>query len=244
MNARNRAAVLCLLTLSVLSRAWSEEPAEDKPEIEKAAKPGKWDAAFAAFEKQDKEQPPPKDPLLLVGSSSFTRWKSAGKDLAPLPVINRGFGGSTMSAVLENYAKLVPPYHPKTIVVYEGSNDIAGGKKPAQVLEEFKAFVEKVNKDLPDTKIVILSVHLPPVRAKHFDAYRELNKLVAEYAQGAKNVSTIDASTPLLKDGLPQPELYGSDKLHFNAEGNKQWCAILKPVLEKVHGVPEPADKK
>lgn len=235
MKSRVRLAVA---VVAVLSCAWISAHAADAPGVSP-----KWEEAIKAFEKQDKEKAPPKDPVLLVGSSSFTKWKSADKDLAPLPVVNRGFGGSDMAAVLAYYERLVLPYHPKTVVLYEGGNDINSGTKPEKVLEEIKTFVTKVNKDLPETQIVILSVHLAPSRAKYIDRYKELNRIVAEFGKDAKNVTVVDATTALLKDGQPDPDIYGSDRLHLNAEGNKRWCAIFKPVLEKVHGLKE-AEKK
>ena len=49
------------------------------------------------------------------------------------------------------------------VVLYSGSNDIAGGRKPEQVLAEFRIFVKKIHDTLPETKIVYISIHTPPV---------------------------------------------------------------------------------
>jgi len=37
--------------------------------------------------------------IVLTGSSSFARWQTMEEDLAPLTVLPRGFGGSTMADV-------------------------------------------------------------------------------------------------------------------------------------------------
>ena len=50
---------------------------------------------IAGFEKLDAAQMPAPGGIVLTGRSSFRLWRDAGKDLAPLPIINRGFGGST-----------------------------------------------------------------------------------------------------------------------------------------------------
>lgn len=204
----------------------------------------KWESSIRAFEKQDKEKTPPKDAILLVGSSSFTKWKTAAEDLKPLPILNRGFGGSDMRAVLAFYNRLVLPYKPRTIVLYEGGNDIVRGVAPEKLVEGIKTFVENVNRDLPETKVVVISIHLCPSRTKYEAKNREANRLIEEYCKTAKNAIHLDATTSLLKDDKPRPEIYGDDKTHFNAEGYKLWAGLIKPVLEKVHAVSEPAVAK
>ena len=59
------------------------------------SKPETWRKEIAAFEKQDAESPPPRDAVLLVGSSSIRLWDAA-KWFPDVPTINRGFGGSQM----------------------------------------------------------------------------------------------------------------------------------------------------
>jgi hypothetical protein len=53
-----------------------------------------WEWRIAKFEAQDRVQPPQKGAIVFTGSSSVTFWKTLEQDMAPLPVINRGFGGS------------------------------------------------------------------------------------------------------------------------------------------------------
>ncbi|MBI3829198.1 MAG: hypothetical protein HY291_06760 [Planctomycetes bacterium] len=229
------AAALLILAAGACAAEKTADPADDTK---------KWESSIRAFEKQDKERPPPKDPILLVGSSSFTKWKTAAEDLKPLPILNRGFGGSDMHAVLAYYKRLVLPYHPRTILLYEGGNDIVRGDAPEKVVEGIKVFVENVNRDLPETKVLILSIHLCPSRTKYEAKNREANRLVEEYCKTAKNAIHLDATTALLQNDKLRPEIYGDDKTHLNAEGYKLWAAAIKPVLEKVHAVNEPAAAK
>ena len=52
------------------------------------------------FKKQDSIQPPAKNAILFVGSSSFTRWNNIQSYFPGYIIINRGFGGSTLIDVI------------------------------------------------------------------------------------------------------------------------------------------------
>lgn len=92
-----------------------------------AAIDGKWENDIAAFEAADRIDPPPKDAIVFVGSSSIRLWKTLSDDFSGLPVINRGFGGSCMHDTLRYADRIVIPYRPRHVVVYAGDNDIAFG---------------------------------------------------------------------------------------------------------------------
>ncbi|MFZ9747828.1 MAG: hypothetical protein ACO3G4_14480, partial [Opitutaceae bacterium] len=61
------------------------------------AAPAKWAASIDAFTRADATNPPPREAVLFVGSSSIVRWKSLARDFPDVPVINRGFGGSELA---------------------------------------------------------------------------------------------------------------------------------------------------
>ena len=75
-----------------------------------------WDD-IQAFKKQDSIHPPPKNAILFVGSSSFTKWTSVQKDFPGYTIINRGFGGSSLPDVIRYQNDVIFPYHPKQVVV-------------------------------------------------------------------------------------------------------------------------------
>ena len=54
----------------------------------------KWEHEISAFEQMDRTNPPPKNALLFIGSSTVRMWTSLATDYPQQPVINRGFGGS------------------------------------------------------------------------------------------------------------------------------------------------------
>ena len=54
----------------------------------------RFEADMRRFEDEMARTPPAPGGIVFAGSSSFTLWTTLADDLAPLPVINRGFGGS------------------------------------------------------------------------------------------------------------------------------------------------------
>jgi len=75
-----------------------------------------------AFEKMDMVSRYGSNMALFVGSSSIRFWNTLADDLAPHPVLNRGFGGSTLHEVNHYFDRIVSKYSPKQIFLYCGEN--------------------------------------------------------------------------------------------------------------------------
>jgi lysophospholipase L1-like esterase len=191
-----------------------------------------WEKAIAAYEEQDKKNPPPKDAFLFVGSSSIRIW-DLPKSFPDLPVINRGFGGSQIIDSAHFAARLVNKHQPKMVLLYAGDNDIAGGKSPDQVLADFQAFVKAVRADLPKTPIAYLCIKPSIARWKLIDKVRQANKLIEEECKKGQQLIYIDVSKGMLgDDGMPKAELFIKDGLHLGPEGYKLWTATVRPYLK------------
>ena len=186
-----------------------------------------------AFEEADKKQFPAPGQIVFVGSSSFTNWSNMARDLAPYPTIRRGFGGSQMSDSLRYAERIVIPYKPKLVVVYAGDNDIAAGRTPQQVLEEFKAFVAKIHAVLPQTEVAYLSIKPSLSRWNLIDKIRETNSLVEDYTKQDARLSYIDiAPVTLGPDGQPKAAIFLEDGLHINQKGYDLWAGVIKEHLK------------
>lgn len=203
-----------------------------------AAQPGtddkyaRWEKDIAAFEKKDQEKAPPQGAVLFAGSSSIRLWK-VEKSFPDVEVINRGFGGSQIDDSTHFAPRIILKYRPRVVVFYAGDNDVAAGKKPEQVLADFKAFAEVVHKELPKTKTVFISIKPSIARAKLLDTQKQANALVEEFCKTDKRLVYLDVVKPMLDgEGKPKPELFVKDGLHLSEAGYELWTALLKPHLK------------
>ena len=198
-----------------------------------AGPPSRWEAAFAGFAADDEAHPHPPGGVLFVGSSTIRLWNDLETQFQDLPVvIKRGFGGSQLSDCVKHLSRLVLRYRPGTVLVYAGDNDLAAGTPPAEVLRRFTAFVEGVHRELPQTRIIYISIKPSPLRATLLPEIREANALIRDYADREGMVDFIDVYTPMLDaSGLPRRELFRDDQLHLNAAGYALWKRVIAPEL-------------
>lgn len=230
MNSIFIRSFLALVLFSACGLAvHASEPARSKP-IQGAAR---FEPEIAAFEKWDRQNASPKNAILFVGSSSIRNWQTA-EAFPDLPVINRGFGGSSISDVNHFFDRIVPKYNPRVIVFYSGDNDIAGGKSSQQTFDDFQKFVQLVHDELPETRVVVLSIKPSIARLKLWPTMKEANALLAKLAEEDAQVEYVDIATPMLDaDGQPRKELFLDDGLHINAAGYDLWNETLLPALSK-----------
>jgi lysophospholipase L1-like esterase len=193
-----------------------------------------WEKEIAAFETSDRTNPPPKHCLLFTGSSTIRKWTTLAQDYPGQPVVNRGVGGSEVVDITHFADRIVFPYEPKMIFFRCGGNDLADGKSVEQVFSDFKEFVAVVHAKLPETEIVFISWSPTLARLNQKDKEHAYNELVKEFVKQNPHMQYCEmADVPLDKDGNVRSELFQSDKLHFNAAGNKLMAERVRPFLPK-----------
>ena len=196
--------------------------------------PTRWEATIAKFEEKDRQEPPPKDPVLFVGSSSIVRW-DVPRWFPDMVTLNRGFGGSQIHEVTFYADRIVSPYRPKLIVFYAGDNDIASGATPDEVLDRFQHFVRKVRESCPSAPIVFISIKPSLARWHLIDSIRRANRMIQDFCQNHPDLklSFVDVDQAMLgEDGKPRPELFVKDGLHLSEEGYRLWTQLLRPVID------------
>ena len=192
----------------------------------------KWESAIAAYEASDRTNPPPKNPIVFVGSSSILRWKSLAQDFPGLPVVNRGFGGSQLADSVNFAERIVIPYAPRQVVVYAGGNDL-NAKKPADIVYgDFVALMEKLRKHLPHTRLAYIASAPNHKRWEQVELVKRLNSLAAAYCH-RHGITFINVFPLMLgPDGRPKPDIFVEDGLHMNPKGYAIWREAVAPYLK------------
>ncbi|MDB5202699.1 MAG: hypothetical protein JWQ27_2108 [Ferruginibacter sp.] len=193
---------------------------------------------IAAFRKADSIQVPfaGQHPIVFAGSSSFRMWKNLAADFPGLPVINRGFGGSTLPDMIRYADDLILKYLPKQVVIYCGENDIAAtpASSPEKVLKDFKTLYGMIRQQLPYASIVYVSIKPSPSRAKLQADMIAANNGIKKFLKKKKRTVFVDVYQPMLNsDGTMRNDLYIGDNLHMNAKGYAIWQALIAPHLLK-----------
>ncbi|WP_116127141.1 GDSL-type esterase/lipase family protein [Lewinella sp. IMCC34183] len=214
--------LLCLLLLPLTAQ--------------KSPDPTRFEAEIRQFETADSIAPVDPDVILFVGSSSVRMWKSLQDDLEGHRVINRGFGGSQFSDLNYYANRLVYPYHPKAIFVYEGDNDIAAGKSARDVLKSARKFRKLVARNLgKDVPVVFISPKPSVARWELHEEYEKANELLEKYSEKQDNVYFVDVWTPALQpDGTVRQDIFLADNLHMTDDGYDIWEAAIEPMVEQL----------
>lgn len=191
-----------------------------------------WEADMVRFAAEDAARPPPADPAVFTGSSSFRMWETLAADFPGVAVLNRGFGGSQARDVAWHADAVAIRYRPRTLLLYAGENDIDAGRSPAQVLADTRTLVTRLRAALPQTRIVWVSIKPSPARAAQLPRQREANALVHAWLREQPRTAYVDVAAPMLDAvGAPRDELFIADRLHMNAAGYAIWREAITPLL-------------
>lgn len=191
-----------------------------------------WEPAIAAFEAQDRRQPPPPDQVLFVGGSSIRLWDNLATDMAPVPVLKRGISGAQLRDLLYYADRWITPYRPRAVVIYAGENDLASWWVwPGLVEDRFQRLVKYLRQRDPTLPILMLAIKPSPRFAARLERQQEANRRLRAYCAATPDLYFVDVASPLLDaQGRMRPELY-RDGLHLNGAGYAIWRAQLRPAL-------------
>ncbi len=200
-------------------------------------KPDRFESTIKEFEKADKANGYNENVVIFTGSSSIKMWKSLSQDMAPIPVVNRGFGGSTIPEVTHYADRILLPHHPKIIVLYCGENDIANDEtKSSLPLKSFKKFHEWMQKNLPNTKVFFIAIKPSVKRWNYWSKMEDANKKILKFIDKKDNYFYIDTASLMLdNNGMVLKDIFIKDNLHMNAKGYAIWTKTIKPILEEYY---------
>jgi len=196
-----------------------------------------WERQIRAFEKRERKRPEPKGAVVFAGSSTIRLWGNLVKDMAPLPSIQRGFGGAKVNDVIHYMDRLITAHDPAMVVLYIGSNDLLdfGGNRPKS-LEEMQTLYDRLLRGLhdrlPDARIVILATFPSPLNARRAAGIEAVNEHVRELVENMPWLAFIDGNPGLrTQSGSPDRSLFLFDRVHLNKKGYARWAQILRPQL-------------
>lgn len=187
-----------------------------------------------AFRKADSIAKPPKNSILLIGSSSFTKWKDVQEYFPEHTILNRGFGGSSLTDVIYYANDVVLKYKPKQILIYCGENDIAGSNFVTEdtVFERFKILYGMIRSKFKKVPIAYISMKPSPSREKYLVTMQKGNEQIKSFIEKQKRAAYIDVYHSMYDaDGKILTNIFLSDKLHMNAAGYQIWQGIIAPYL-------------
>tara|TARA_B100001559_G_scaffold83435_1_gene69354 strand:- start:1461 stop:2231 length:771 start_codon:yes stop_codon:yes gene_type:complete len=186
------------------------------------------------FKRLDKKNLPEKGRILFTGSSSIRFWNSLEKDMKPLKVLNRGFGGAHISHVIHHFDDIVKPYSPKAIVFFCGTNDLTALKTPEETLNDFKKFLGLVRNEFGTIKVYMIGIK-PSVDRLYLDEEeRVFNNSISFLAKEDPYLEYINVWNLMLnEDGTRMPDLYVEDGLHMNSKGYEIWTQLVRESLNK-----------
>jgi len=187
------------------------------------------------FIKKDSIAMPADNSILFVGSSSFNYWKDISNYFPGYPIINRGFGGSSLTDIIHFNQETILKYKPKQIYIYCGENDIAASDTitPQIVFERFKTLYIIIRNHLGN-EIPIMYVSIKPSVARWSmeDKFVTANSLIRNFINKQKQTQFLDVHAAMLdSNGEVFKDIFIADKLHMNAKGYAIWQKIIAPTL-------------
>jgi len=189
-----------------------------------------------AFKKLDSVKPPTKNAILFIGSSSFKNWVDVQNYFPVFPIVNRGFGGSTLPDVIRFADDVIFPYEPKQILIYCGENDLASADSvtATMVFNRFKQLFQIIRNRLPKVPVAFVSMKPSPSRERLWPKMIEGNKLIKKYLSNKRNTAFIDVYSKMFDaNGAVMRDIFLKDNLHMNSKGYVIWQKIIAPYLLK-----------
>lgn len=175
--------------------------------------------------------------ILFVGSSSFRFWDTMQEDLRPFRVTNFGFGGSKINDIIHYREQLIYKYQPSTVVLFAGTNDLAGkpnDKDALTVFRRMRFLIGDFRQELPGAHLYILPITPTPGRWDVWPEIQKANEMIKAFADEEPLVHYVDCTNDFLNaSGKPDMHYFMWDGIHMNKAGYSIWIKQLKESFHK-----------
>lgn len=178
-----------------------------------------------------------KQSIVMLGNSLTENGGDWSKRLGKRGVVNRGIIGDDVPGICERLHQILP-FHPRTIVLMAGVNDISHGLTSAEIATSIATTVDRIRRESPTTRLILQS--LLPIN-ESFGRYKlltgrtdtvpALNARLRQIAAERK-IEYVDLFPLFTAEGSNsmRPEL-STDGLHVNEDGYKIWATELRKHL-------------
>ena len=191
-----------------------------------------WQEEINAFDALNGTNPF-QDGILFTGSSSIRLWKNPAKDFNNPQILNRGFGGSKIIDLIENFDRIILKYHPNKIVIYSGDNDIYDGKSAEIVFGDFCTLFGMIKAKLPNAQVYYIAIKPSLNRWEKVLEMKKANTMINEFLNYKSHGTYIDIFSPMIGlSGKPSEKWFMEDGLHLSPEGYELWTKILAPYIK------------
>ncbi|WP_223581013.1 GDSL-type esterase/lipase family protein [Sphingobacterium sp. GVS05A] len=193
----------------------------------------KWEEKIQRYERLDKQNPPPDNVILFVGSSTIENWKTLKDDFVGRAVLNRGVSGTKTIDLYTYRDRLITPYNAKQIFIYEGDNDIGLHWSTDSIVAQFTALFSEIRKTKPQAEIIYISIKPSPRRLKDKIQIEEVNARIKQFLEQQSGTAYADVYSKMLDvNGDLVPAYYREDGLHLTAEGYTLWKDVISRFIK------------
>ena len=234
---KKRLVIICAAVLCALTALWAciyyfAVWLPEKKENEELAALFKahYESRVALFEEENEKFEPGEVDVVFIGDS-LTEGYNVAKAFSEYTVVNRGIGGDTSFGLEERLYVSAYALEPKAVVMLIGANNFN------TMLENYEDILKGYRDNLPNTKIILLSLTAMSGRwgrnnQKAVSNNVEIKRLAEEYGY-----EFVDLFTPLKnpESGEIYDE-YTTDGGHLTDAGYRVLTENIKPAIKRAIG--------
>lgn len=198
----------------------------------------RWERDVAALEAIDRRQADPADAILFIGSSSIRLWDSIAADMAPWPVVRRGYGGARYRDLCHYAPRLVAKHDPRAIVVFVANDITDADSAPSvgQVMVDVRATLAGIRGQHPRVPVLFVAVTPTAARWAMWPEVSRLNAAIDAMCAAEEGTFFIATAERFLEPdtGRPAAALFREDRLHLSQAGYAVWAEVIAAALTEV----------
>ena len=170
-----------------------------------------------------------KPETIFYGSSSITLWKTLYEDFEEFKPVNLGFGGSTLSACVWFFERIMKPITtPVRVIIYAGDNDLGDGRMPHEVFLFYRQLIALIRARYGNIPVYYISIKPSLSRWEIIDRIKLTNELIEAETKTDVDQHFINIFSEMLNyQNFPRTSLFEPDGLHLSPKGYTLWKSVL-----------------